>query len=593
MLELLQRWRILAGAAIVATLLAIGGLLALRDEESAKALTWDQLRNTTYPSELPRSKAASLENGVYEEEVAPGSATKLKIQIADIAGFGQIDADRSVDSAIVLIGSPGGSGTFIYLVAVLNQAGVPDPAATVLLGDRVAVRAVDIRDHRITVRMRVRGPSDPFAVLTNEVTRVYEIQNGQLELISEQAAQVPSTPPDQFSFQPQQLALQPGKSISQKGILEPGTLATYLIYAEGGQELRVTSASQFNNAILSIQGVDDLSQLVSRTNYAATWSGAVPSSQTYAVTVVTLAGNDLAYELKVELRPAPTPLPTATPKPPPASTRVPGSSLPAVPTAIRGAFRPAPVQLSSLSAGAASFLDGRQPAWGLAAASPSSGILYSQNGDVQFELASTVKVLIAIAVLDNAQRENRYVDSFELSLLWPMITLSDNDSATKLWNQIQGGPGLAQYLASIGETGVRPYSGPFWGTSTASPSSLATILARATFGDLLNSDHRTLLLNLLQRVTPSQRWGVTAGLEGEGGSAGALVGVKDGWYPAEAGWRVNSIGFVVRADGQRYYTIAVLTNGQPSWNYGIATIEGAARQVNAALLDSAPVSVRP
>jgi hypothetical protein len=591
-LDFLHDWRIVATAAVLAALLGIGGFFIFGAEQSNHALTWTQLRNTTYPSELPRSKAAPLQDGVYEEEVAPGSATRLKIQLADIAGFGQIDGGRSVDAAVVLIGSPGGSGTFIYLVAVLNKVGEPEAAATTLLGDRVAVRAVEIRDRRIMVRMRVRGPSDPFTVLTNEVTRVYSLENGQLQLESEQAAQVPSTPPDQFSFLPQHLTLEPRRTVSQKGVLEPGTLATYLVDAEVGQQLRVTAISQFSNAILSIQGVNDLTQLVSRSDYTTNWSGAVPSSQTYSIAIVTLAGNDLAYELKLELRPAPTPLPTAVQRPSAVPTRVPGSTLPVVPAAIKGPFRPTPVQLSSLSAGAASFLDGRQPTWGLAAASPSSGTLYAQNGDAQFELASAVKVLVAIAVLDNAQRENRYVDRFELSLLWPMITLSDNDSTTELWEQIQGGPGLTRYLASVGEAGVKPYNGAFWGTTTATPNSMAAILARAAFGDLLNSDHRALLLNLLRQVTPSQRWGVTAGLEGDDTST-ALVGVKDGWYPAEAGWRVNSVGFVVRSDGQRFYTIAVLTNGQPSWNYGIATIEGAAQQVNAALLNLTPPSTRP
>src|SRR5437867_3666649 len=101
--------------AVLAAVLVGVGFIALRPKHGVQALAWAQLRNAVYPSELPRSKAAPLHDGTYEEEVAPGSATKLKIQLADIAGFGQIDADSSVDAAVVLIGSPGGSGTFIYL----------------------------------------------------------------------------------------------------------------------------------------------------------------------------------------------------------------------------------------------------------------------------------------------------------------------------------------------------------------------------------------------------------------------------------------------------------------------------------------------
>jgi hypothetical protein len=567
-------------------------LALVRSSDSASALSWVQLRNATYPSEFPRSKAAPLKDGVYEEEIVPGAATRLKIQLADIADFGRIDDNSSIDAAVILIGPPGGSGTFIHLVAVLNDSGAPTPVASALLGDRVAVRGIRIEEQKIIVRMRVRGPSDPLAVLTTEVTRVYSLRDGQLALESERTAEVPSTPPDQFAFQTQQLAIETGKPVTQKGVLRPGELATYLINADSGRELRVSASSQFNNAILSIQGVSDLSQLVSRSSYLSSWSGRLPASQTYAITVITLAGNDINYELKVELRASPASSPTATARPPATPTRVPGGPGGSVPAPIKGSFRPVQLQLSAVSNGASTFLSGRAPTWGIAAALPATGVLYAENGDSQFELASVVKVLIALAVMDAAQRESRFVDSFELALLWPMITLSDNDSASRLWDQIQGGPGLANYVARIGETGVRPYDGEFWGTSTASPSSLARILARAAFGDLLNTDHRALFLKLLEQVTPSQRWGVTAGLEGEGGRV-ALVGIKNGWYQADAGWRVNSIAYVVRSDGQRFYTLVVLTNAQPSWAYGVSTIENAAEQVNAALLEITPVSNRP
>ena len=186
--------------------------------------------------------------------------------------------------------------------------------------------------------------------------------------------------------------------------------------------------------------------------------------------------------------------------------------------------------------------------------------------------------------MDAAQRENRYVDRFELSLLWPMITISDNDSTTELWEELGGGRGLSAYLASIGANGIRPYDGAFWGTSTASPNGLATVVARAIFGDLLDSEHRALLLSLLEGIRPEQRWGITAGIEGDGGP-GARVGLKNGWYPAEAGWRVNSVGFVVGNGGRTFYVLAALTNQQPSWSYGIQSIEGFAERVNSELLD--------
>ncbi|MBI4301262.1 MAG: hypothetical protein HY664_01485 [Chloroflexi bacterium] len=459
------------------------------------------------------------------------------------------------------------------------------PVASALLGDRVAVRAIRIDNRKITVAMRVRGPRDPFVVLTREVTRTYALQDGQLILESEEAADVPSTPPGQFSYEARRLAVEVGKTAVQRGTLKPGELATYLLRGEAGQEMSVSVRSQFSNAILSIQGLEDSTQLVSRSSYATAWSAVLATTQDYMITVITLAGNDLNYELAVGLGRVPTPVPTATATPAPTAMIVTGDtgSAATISAPLSGYFRPEQRPLASLSSEAAQFIDSRLQPWSAAVVLPSDAAIYSQNGDAQLELASVVKVLVMLAILDAAQRENRYVDRFELSLLWPMITLSDNDSATKLWDQLRGGRGLAQYLASIGATGFSPYEGPFWGTSRASANSLAILLARAAFGDLLNNEHRALFLTLLQRVTPSQRWGVSAGAQEEG-SAGELVGLKNGWYPAETGWRVNSVGFVVSPDDRHYFTIAVLSNAQPSQDYGIATIEGVAERVHSALL---------
>src|SRR5687767_8629693 len=127
----MRRYLLFAIAVGIAAIVVTFAYLALRSNGSPPvALTWAQLRNATYPSEFPRAKAAPLLDGVYEEEIVPGAATRLKIQLADIAGFGQIDDDGSIDAAVVLIGSPGGSGTFIHLVAVLNDGGSANPTAT-------------------------------------------------------------------------------------------------------------------------------------------------------------------------------------------------------------------------------------------------------------------------------------------------------------------------------------------------------------------------------------------------------------------------------------------------------------------------------
>jgi hypothetical protein len=121
-----------------------------------------------------------------------------------------------------------------------------------------------------------------------------------------------------------------------------------------------------------------------------------------------------------------------------------------------------------------------------------------------------------------------------------------------------------------------------WGASRASPRGVALLLDKLVAGEVLDEPSRTLALSLMNRVDPSQRWGVAAGVIANG-SAGAAVGVKNGWYPDDDGWWVNSAGFVISSDGKPSYTIAILSDEQPGLEYAIRTIGEIARLIDAAL----------
>ncbi len=77
----------------------------------------------------------------------------------------------------------------------------------------------------------------------------------------------------------------------------------------------------------------------------------------------------------------------------------------------------------------------------------------------------------------------------------------------------------------------------------------------------------------MAQVVPAQRWGVSAG-PGPGGS----VQLKNGWLPRSTfGWRINSIGHV--AASGRDYAVAILSQANPTMNYGITTVESISRVV--------------
>ena len=322
---------IVAVAALLLALTACGG-----DEQ---VLTWDQLENAAYPVEFVEPDGiAQLEGGEFRQQAAPGSATQTVVRLAQVRSFGQIDNGNSIDAAPILIVDPGGSGTFIYLVAALNIDGQPEMAATTLLGDRVAVRSVKIVDSQIVVGMRVRGPDDPFAYLTTEVTRTYVLEGSELVLLSEETSTVPPPSPGDYGFTPERIEVNGGEGETVMGRLAPGELGDYVLAGEAGQELQVALRSQFSNAILSIYGLTDGQVLVSVTEFKVQFTGTLPSNQDYAIRVVTLAGDELDYSLDVQLpaRSSPSPPSLSSKSPTPETlTATPEAVAPVTPTQSR------------------------------------------------------------------------------------------------------------------------------------------------------------------------------------------------------------------------------------------------------------------
>src|SRR4029078_4526484 len=105
---------------------------------------------------------------------------------------------------------------------------------------------------------------------------------------------------------------------------------------------------------------------------------------------------------------------------------------------------------------------------------------------------------------------------------------------------------------------------------------MASILGKLLNGEILDAPSRALALRMLGAVVPEQSWGITAGTDVASGGPGAL---KNGWYPGEEGWRVNSTGIVWSRAGDAY-AIAIVTGGRVSWQEGIETIEGIAAPLN-------------
>ncbi len=199
----------------------------------------------------------------------------------------------------------------------------------------------------------------------------------------------------------------------------------------------------------------------------------------------------------------------------------------------------------------------------------------------RFHSASVVKATILAALLRWHQETGRPLSSTEQSLATLMITQSDNDAASALWDEL--GHARIQHfmdLARMTETELGP--GGYWGLTEITARDELTLLRLLTAGNtVLTGYSRGYELGLMARVIGSQRWGVPAGAP-----SGVTVHVKNGWLPEEiGGWHINSIG-AFTGHG-RDYMIVVLTDGNPTMDYGVATVQAVAevvhRDVNAGL----------
>ena len=214
-----------------------------------------------------------------------------------------------------------------------------------------------------------------------------------------------------------------------------------------------------------------------------------------------------------------------------------------------------------------SFVASRSGRVSVSAYDATTGATYSYNAGAQHMTASIVKVAILGTLLREAQDAHRSLTSTERSVATRMIEQSDNTAATTLWNQVGQGPGLKAFMNKVGMPSTTPGTDGLWGlTSTNAPDQVRLVRTVAYPNAVLNDSSRAYEESLMRAVTPSQKWGVSAGV-----AAGTTVALKNGWLPRTDGWVTNSIGHI--RGGSRDYVIAVLQSGDPTMSYGIATVE--------------------
>ncbi|MFF1715727.1 serine hydrolase [Streptomyces sp. NPDC058268] len=215
-----------------------------------------------------------------------------------------------------------------------------------------------------------------------------------------------------------------------------------------------------------------------------------------------------------------------------------------------------------------------------------TGTTCTLRAGTSFDSASVVKVTVLAALLWDAKKTDRKLSARESDLTYSMITKSDNAATSKLWSQLGTGK-IKAFLRAAKMTNTVPGSGGYWGLTRINAADEQKLLALVTAQNSVLSDNaRAYILKLMNKVVSSQRWGTPAGAP-----SGVKIHVKNGWLQRSThGWRVHSIGAF--NGGGHDYTLSVLTHGNSTMNYGVATIQGVAKAVHKDLTPSASAAGR-
>jgi D-alanyl-D-alanine dipeptidase len=212
-----------------------------------------------------------------------------------------------------------------------------------------------------------------------------------------------------------------------------------------------------------------------------------------------------------------------------------------------------------------SFLRGRggTNAWALI---DNWGRLRSFEPQRVYVSASLVKAMLLVAYLRKIG--NRPPDAAERASLGPMITVSSNGAANTVYYRV-GDAALYDLARRAGMT--RFSVAGYWANAHFSAVDQARLFNR--IDRLVPKASRAYARGLLSSIADYQRWGFSR----YSSAAGFKTFFKGGWRGTGAGQLVHEAALFERGDTR--VSMAVLTDGNPSHEYGTETLRGVAERL--------------
>ncbi len=192
----------------------------------------------------------------------------------------------------------------------------------------------------------------------------------------------------------------------------------------------------------------------------------------------------------------------------------------------------------------------------------SEGRISGRNINSTFTSASVVKAMLLVAYLRRLQSIGHHtLSSYDKSILNPMIEVSDNNAATECENIVH----VSGLLGVARAAHMTHFSVPtgFWANSLITASDQVKFFFNQD--SLIPHEFVDYARYLLSHIVSYESWGIPAVAR----PRGYQVFFKGGWVPP---YIVNQSA---RLEGHgKRFAISVLTHNDPSFTYGIDTIQG-------------------
>ena len=160
-------------------------------------LAYAKLQNAGTTSVVNKSKVAAtdyknasyeidgikvqLKDGVANYTAADDSAPKATVRYFGNEARGDFNNDGLQDVAFIITQDNGGSGTFYYIVAALNNGNGYDGTNGVFLGDRIAPQTTEFRNNEIVANYADRKAGEPMTARPSVgVSKYLNIENKKL-----------------------------------------------------------------------------------------------------------------------------------------------------------------------------------------------------------------------------------------------------------------------------------------------------------------------------------------------------------------------------------------------------------------------------